>query len=30
VKEVYVIGDASKARRGLDAIRSGSEIGRKL
>jgi 2,4-dienoyl-CoA reductase-like NADH-dependent reductase (Old Yellow Enzyme family)/thioredoxin reductase len=30
VKEVYVIGDAAKARRGLEAIRSGSEIGRKL
>ena len=30
VKEVYVIGDASKARRGLEAMRSGSEIGRKL
>ena len=30
VKEVYVIGDASKARRGLEAIRSGSDIGRKL
>ena len=30
VKEVHVIGDASKARRGLEAIRSGSEIGRKV
>lgn len=30
VKEVYVIGDAAKARRGLEAIRSGSEIGRKI
>ncbi len=30
VKEVHVIGDAAKARRGLEAIRSGSEIGRKL
>jgi len=30
VKEVYVIGDAARARRGLEAIRSGSEIGRKL
>jgi NADPH-dependent 2,4-dienoyl-CoA reductase/sulfur reductase-like enzyme len=30
VKEVHVVGDAAKARRGLEAIRSGSEIGRKL
>jgi len=30
VKEVHVIGDAAKARRGLEAIRSGSEMGRKL
>jgi 2,4-dienoyl-CoA reductase-like NADH-dependent reductase (Old Yellow Enzyme family)/thioredoxin reductase len=30
VKEVYVIGDAAKARRGLEAIRNGSEMGRKL
>jgi pyruvate/2-oxoglutarate dehydrogenase complex dihydrolipoamide dehydrogenase (E3) component len=30
VKEAHVIGDAAKARRGLEAIRSGSEIGRKL
>ena len=30
VKEVYVIGDAAKARRGLEAIRSGSEMGRKI
>jgi NADPH-dependent 2,4-dienoyl-CoA reductase/sulfur reductase-like enzyme len=29
-KEVYVVGDASKARRGLEAIRSGSEIGRRV
>jgi 2,4-dienoyl-CoA reductase-like NADH-dependent reductase (Old Yellow Enzyme family)/thioredoxin reductase len=30
VREVYVIGDAARARRGLEAIRSGSEIGRSL
>jgi 2,4-dienoyl-CoA reductase-like NADH-dependent reductase (Old Yellow Enzyme family)/thioredoxin reductase len=30
VKEVYVIGDAAKARRGLEAIRGGSDIGRKI
>ncbi len=30
VQEVHVIGDAAKARRGLEAIRSGSEMGRKL
>jgi len=30
VKEVYVIGDASKPRRGVEAIRHGSEIGRKI
>ena len=29
-KEIHVVGDAAKARRGLEAIRSGSEIGRKL
>jgi len=30
VKELYVIGDAAKARKGLDAIREGAEIGRKI
>jgi pyruvate/2-oxoglutarate dehydrogenase complex dihydrolipoamide dehydrogenase (E3) component len=30
VEEVYVIGDASKPRRGVEAIRDGSEIGRKI
>ena len=30
VEEVYVIGDASKPRRGVEAIRHGSEIGRKI
>ncbi|MBN2098843.1 MAG: FAD-dependent oxidoreductase [Dehalococcoidia bacterium] len=30
VKEVHVVGDAAKAQRGLEAIRSGSEIGRKI
>ncbi len=30
VKEVYVVGDAAKARRGLEAVRSGSEMGRKI
>jgi len=29
-KEVYVIGDAAKARKGLEAIRDGAEIGRKV
>jgi len=28
--EVHVIGDAAKARRGIEAIRSGSEMGRKI
>ncbi|MDM7998415.1 MAG: NAD(P)/FAD-dependent oxidoreductase [Dehalococcoidia bacterium] len=28
--EVYVIGDAATVRRGLEAIRSGSEVGRKI
>ena len=30
VEEVYVIGDAFKPRRGVEAIRDGSEIGRKI
>jgi len=30
VPEVYVIGDAAKARRGIEAIRSGSEMGRRI
>ncbi|OGO03449.1 MAG: hypothetical protein A2Y72_01850 [Chloroflexi bacterium RBG_13_53_26] len=30
VAEVYVIGDAARPRRGLEAIREGSEIGRKI
>jgi len=30
VKELYVIGDAAKARRGFEAIRDGAEIGRKV
>jgi len=30
VKELYVIGDAAKARKGLDAMREGAEIGRKI
>jgi 2,4-dienoyl-CoA reductase-like NADH-dependent reductase (Old Yellow Enzyme family)/thioredoxin reductase len=29
-KEVHVIGDAAKARRGLDAIRDGAEVGRRI
>jgi len=29
-KEVYVIGDAAETRRGLEAIRDGAEIGRKI
>ena len=29
-KEVYVIGDAATAGRGLEAIRDGAEIGRKI
>jgi 2,4-dienoyl-CoA reductase-like NADH-dependent reductase (Old Yellow Enzyme family)/thioredoxin reductase len=28
--EVHVIGDAAKARRGIEAIRNGSEMGRKI
>ncbi len=28
--EVHVIGDAAEARRGIEAIRSGSEMGRKI
>ena len=28
--EIHVIGDAAKARRGIEAIRSGSEMGRKI
>ncbi len=28
--EVYVIGDAAKPRRGLEAIREGNEVGRKI
>jgi 2,4-dienoyl-CoA reductase-like NADH-dependent reductase (Old Yellow Enzyme family)/thioredoxin reductase len=30
VKEVYVIGDAAKPRKGLEAIREGAELGRKI
>lgn len=30
VAEVHVIGDAAKPRRGLEAIREGSEIGRRI
>jgi 2,4-dienoyl-CoA reductase-like NADH-dependent reductase (Old Yellow Enzyme family)/thioredoxin reductase len=30
VAEVYVIGDAAKPRRGLEAIREGSEAGRRI
>jgi 2,4-dienoyl-CoA reductase (NADPH2) len=30
VAEVYVIGDAATPRRGLEAIREGSEIGRRI
>jgi 2,4-dienoyl-CoA reductase-like NADH-dependent reductase (Old Yellow Enzyme family)/thioredoxin reductase len=30
VPEVHVVGDAAKARRGLEAVRSGSEMGRKI
>jgi len=30
VKELYIIGDAAKARKGLDAIREGAEVGRKV
>ncbi len=29
-REVHVIGDAARTRRGLEAIRSGSEMGRRL
>ena len=29
-KEVYIIGDAAETRRGLEAIRDGAEIGRKI
>jgi pyruvate/2-oxoglutarate dehydrogenase complex dihydrolipoamide dehydrogenase (E3) component len=30
VAQVYVIGDAAKPRRGLEAIREGSETGRRI
>jgi len=30
VKEVYVIGDAVKPRRGVDAMREGAEVGRSI
>lgn len=30
VKEVYVIGDAAEPRRGVDAMREGAEVGRKI
>ena len=30
VKELYIIGDAAKARKGLDALREGAEVGRKV
>jgi thioredoxin reductase len=30
VKEVYVIGDAAKPRKGLEAIREGTEVGRRI
>jgi 2,4-dienoyl-CoA reductase-like NADH-dependent reductase (Old Yellow Enzyme family)/thioredoxin reductase len=30
VPEVHVVGDAAKARRGLEAVRSASEMGRKI
>jgi len=30
VKEVYVIGDAAKPRKGLEAIREGAEVGRRI
>jgi len=29
-KEVHVIGDASQARKGLDAMRDGAEVGRRI
>jgi len=29
-RELYIIGDAAKARRGLEAIREGAEVGRKV
>jgi hypothetical protein len=29
-KELYVIGDAAKARKGLDAMREGAKVGRKI
>jgi hypothetical protein len=30
VKKVYVIGDAAGPRRGVDAMREGAEVGRKI
>jgi len=30
IKEVYVIGDAAEPRKGLDAMREGAEVGRKI
>lgn len=30
VKEVYVIGDAAQPRKGLEAIREGAEVGRRI
>lgn len=30
VREIYVVGDAAKPQRGLEAIRHGSEVGRKI
>ena len=30
VSEVYVIGDAAEPRKGVDAMREGAEVGRKI
>jgi NADPH-dependent 2,4-dienoyl-CoA reductase/sulfur reductase-like enzyme len=30
IKEVYVIGDAAEPRKGVDAMREGAEVGRKI